>query len=132
MKMKLDPTNVECVFRDCLAESPDSVTALVLEGIRSRWALDRAKLAKHHREISDMLDQLPSEFKSLPRGGSGGWSFLNACLDRDGNQWTGMHSTMEQLFLLGIGTGQAHWLLPREMWAALPGEMPYVEVHPHD
>jgi hypothetical protein len=32
--------------------------------------------------------------------------------------------------VLGIATKQAEILLPREMWPALPGGMPYIAVFP--
>jgi hypothetical protein len=35
---------------------------------------------------------------------------------------------MEMLFCLGIGMGLAKWLLPKNMWSALPGGMPYVGI----
>jgi len=55
-------------------------------------------------------------------------SFLNACQDRNGNQWTDLHQRMEQLFVLGQAAGFVSCLLPRDMWAALPGGMPYYVV----
>jgi hypothetical protein len=69
-----------------------------------------------------MLAELPDMFKE---SGGGGWSFLNACDDRHGNQWTGLHQRMEQLFQLGIGIDKVECQLPREVWPALPGGMPY-------
>ena len=53
---------------------------------------------------------------------------MNACMDKSGRQWTGMHLTMEYLFLLGIAIGEVEYLLPREMWEAFPGGMPYLVV----
>lgn len=126
----LSAVNVENVFTACLAENPNAHNAVTVEGIMHTASFDRAKLADSHGRIAGMLDQLPSEFKAHDRGGGGGWSFLNACMDRDNNQWTGLHLTMEKLFLLGFATDQAQWCLPREMWDALPGSMPYVVVTP--
>lgn len=41
-----------------------------------------------------MLYELPDTFKAT---GGGGMSVPErACYDRNGNQWTGMHATMEQ------------------------------------
>jgi len=68
---------------------------------------------------------LPEQFKG---SAGGGWSFLNACDDKHGNQWTDLHLRMEQLFQLGIGIGKVKCLMPRAMWSALPGGMPYYAV----
>ncbi|NQT49448.1 hypothetical protein HQ571_02010 [Candidatus Kuenenbacteria bacterium] len=72
-----------------------------------------------------MLAELPDEFKE---SGGGGMSFMNACYDRNGNQWTGMHKRMEELFQLGIGIKKAKCLMPRASWSALPGGMPYYAI----
>lgn len=72
-----------------------------------------------------MLAELPDDFK-ISRGGS--YSFLNACLDKHGNQWTGLHRAQEELVRLGIAIGRVECCFPRETWAALPGGMPYFMV----
>ena len=58
----------------------------------------------------------------------GGWSFLQACVDKNGNHW-GEHSNMEELFCLGIAIGKVESLLPRDMWKVLPGGVPYYVIH---
>jgi hypothetical protein len=73
-----------------------------------------------------MLSDLPDEFQARK---GGGWSFLNACMDRHGHQWTGLHQQQERLFALGIACGKARWLFPRQLWTSLPGGMPYVSVN---
>jgi len=60
--------------------------------------------------------------------GEGGWTFLNACQDKHGRLWTGLHQTVEKLFLLGMATGKAKCLLPREVWPMLPGGLPYFAI----
>ncbi len=73
-----------------------------------------------------MLDELHPNFKA---SNGGGWSFLNACNRSDNMQWTGLHSTMEKLFMLGIAAGHVEWMpAQRDMWSAFPGGMPYVIV----
>lgn len=116
--MNLSAENVERLFRQCLSTTGD-----VTEGVVGRACLDTSG---HEAEIESMLAELPPEFSST---GGGGWSFLNACMDRNGNQWTGLHRTMDRLFMLGIAAGKARWLMPRELWPALPGGMPYVSVN---
>lgn len=123
---KLDPQRVEAIFLDCLfRESEDTSQHVKAEGIFSNVGFHPERLARYKAEISALLDELPDEFKKT---GGGGMSFLNACNDRSGNQWTGLHKRMEQLFQLGIGIGKVECLIPRKMWTTLPGGMPYFAV----
>jgi hypothetical protein len=102
--------------------------AVHVDGILHPWGFHRERLESHRVEISKMLQGLPIEFRDQAHGGGGGWSFLNACQDANDVQWTGLHQTMDVLICLGIGLGLAEWLLPRDMWEALPGGMPYFVV----
>ena len=72
-----------------------------------------------------MLAELSDDFKT---SGGGGMSFLNACMDKHGNQWTGMHLRQEQLVQLGIAIGEVEYAASREMWRLFPGGMPYFVV----
>lgn len=120
--MRLDPQVVEDTFTTCQDNDGDVVVdGIVVTGVH----FDKAQLADHAELIAGLLLELPDEFKA---SGGGGWSFLNACNDRHGNQWTGLHRTMERLFMLGMGIGMVTCQLPREMWDALPGGMPYYVV----
>lgn len=122
--MKLSSENVERIFSDCLCEEEDK-DSVKCEGVAHVFVLSRNKLSEHKEEISQMLLQLPSEFMEKV---GGGYSFLCACNNKDGEQWTGLHLTMEKLFSLGIGIEKVKCLLPRELWQALPGGMPYYVV----
>lgn len=117
------------IVGDCLVETPEGETlpinTVFVEGILHTYGFRPDKLIEHHHEVQEMLALLPDQFR-VEEGG--GWSFLNACYDRNDVQWTGEHWCMEMLFCLGIGMGLAHWLLPRDMWSALPGGMPYVGI----
>jgi hypothetical protein len=126
----LSVQRVEEVFAACLAHGAVSHPTCTVVGIVSTAHLSLNRLAEHRRDIAGMLEQLPKAFKAREAGGDGGWSFLSACMDRDGRQWTGEHRTMEKLFLLGLATEQASWCLPRDMWEVLPGAMPYIKVTP--
>jgi hypothetical protein len=114
------------IFMDCLFKpgepTDDHVKA---EGVVGNVGFHPGRLAAYGEQIGELLNELPDDFKA---SGGGGMSFLNACMDRHGNQWTGEHRTMEQLFQLGVASGKALCLLPREMWSALPGGMPYFVV----
>ena len=126
--MKLTSENVETIFMDCLFEkesdsNPDNT--IVIEGIVNNFGFNKSQIEKHKPDIYDMLKQLPDEFQSHS---GGGMTFLNACNDKNGVQWTDLHQKMELLFVLGIAIKKAQLLLPRDMWNVLPGGMPYVVV----
>ncbi len=125
----LDPSTVERIFLDYLfREGEDTADHIAVEGIVHNIGFHPGRLEGHRDEVVALLGELPTEFMGVERGGGGGWSFLNACNDRHGNLWTGMHLVMEQLFLLGIALGLAEYQLPREMWPVLPGGMPYIVI----
>lgn len=116
----IDPNRVNEIFAACEVTDEDARYVSV-EGIGA-VSFDPDRLAENHDEIVAMLDGLSTDFK---RSGGGGMSFLNACMDANGEQWTGFHQTQERLFLLGMGIDRVSLLLPRDMWVALPGGMPY-------
>lgn len=115
--MKLTAQNVDDLFAQCARDDGEKI-----HGVAGEASLS---VIGYEADIAALLDQLPSEFQ---KSGGGGWSFLNACMDRNGGQWTGMHQTMDKLFMLGIAAGMVCWLMPRDMWEVLPGGMPYVVV----
>jgi hypothetical protein len=128
---RLDPGMVEATFAECVSsDGTVEVDALVgpvmFEGSVQPLRLDKAKLADHGEQIAAMLLELPVEFRE---SGGGGWSFLNACMDRHGTLWTGMHATMAKLFALGQGTGMVTCQFPREIWDVLPGGVPYYVIN---
>lgn len=126
MSQQLTAERVTEVFLDCLfQDGDDNINHVKVEGIRGDVGFHLARLESHKAEVEAMLDELPDDFK---KSGGGGMSFLNACYDKHGEQWTGLHQTMEQLFLLGMAVGKAKLLAPREMWELLPGGMPYYVV----
>jgi len=129
--MKLTAENVRAVATDCLFtddEYPRGVEvpegAVVVEGIVNKYGFHPTRLEDHRADVASMLDQLEDSFKTA---GGGGMSFLRACYDKDDNHW-GEHPTMGLLFGLGIGLGIAHYTLPRDMWPALPGGVPYITI----
>lgn len=124
--MRLTDDRVEEIFRDCLLnEGEDTSNHVLAEGIRITVGFHPERLERHKEEIAQLLMELPIQFRQSSGGGS---SFLAACNDRHDNQWTGLHQRMEQLFQLGMATGLAKCLAPREMWPLLPGGMPYYAV----
>ncbi len=125
----IDPEQVSAIFMDCLfKEGEDTSGHVIAEGLTTDVGFHPRRLEGHKQTVGEILTLLPNEFLSVERGGGGGWSFLNACNDVNGNQWTGFHKTVEQLMLLGLATGQVEYQLPKKMWALLPGKMPYFSV----
>lgn len=119
--MKLSSENVKKIFDECFCETGDKKVI----GIAHEFSFDSNKLNENSTEIRDMLHQLPDTFmKNI----GGGWGFLMACDDKNGNQWTGLHLRMEQLFAMGEAIGSVKSLFPREMWKLLPGGVPYYMV----
>lgn len=126
--MKLTGNNVEHIFKQCLlleSEKDDMDDALKIEGVVHTFGIHPRRVKEHEKEIIEMLSCLPDPFHE-DKGG--GWSFLNACNDNEDNQWTGLHLIMEELFVLGIAIGKVRCLMPKSMWEALPGGMPYYVV----
>ncbi len=117
---------VNTIFLDCLfKDGEDTSSHIIAEGIVRTVGFHPGRIEGHRQEIHDMLAELPDEFKT---SSGGGHSFLNACMDKHGNQWTGMHQTQEQLVQLGIAIGEVEYCLPREMWSVFPGGAPYFMV----
>ncbi len=113
---------VEEIFLDCLFKDGEDTTNHVrAEGIVQTVGFHPERLESYRDEVMMMLHGLPNEFY-------GGWSFLNACQDEFGRQWTDLHQRMEQLFQLGIALGAVECQMPRELWSALPGGVPYYVV----
>jgi len=120
---KLNPVIVNELFEECVQRTGE--VGINCDGIVNSVIFDKEKLNAHKIEIYELLKELPTEFM---HNGGGGYSFLMACNDKNGNQWTGLHIVIERLFLLGLGIGKVRCLLPRETWAVLPGGVPYYVV----
>lgn len=125
---RIDPNRLNEIFTDSLfrqeelaADGSPPANVVKIEGIIADYGFHPDRLAGHAGEIRQLLAALPDEFHVT---GGGGMSFLNACMDRSGRQW-GEHRNVEQLFVLGMGIGAVTCPLPRDLWVALPGGMPY-------
>ena len=125
--MKLTAENVEEIFEDCLfVVNADGTEPVIIDGVVSlKVALHMGRVESHEENIADLLAQLPGSFQEKS---GGGMSFLQACANKDGKHWTGMHNVVEHLFILGMACGKVKCLSPRELWEALPGGMPYYMV----
>lgn len=133
--MTISADRLEAIMRDSMyrpeevagvAEGEAPPGAVVVEGVLAKFGFHPARVESHRAELTAMLAQLPDDFRGDGPGGGG--SFLVACVDRDGVQWTGMHRSVEQLFVLGMALGLVRCLVARPQWAILPGGMPYYAV----
>lgn len=95
------------------------------EGVRGRFLFDSAKIEEKRADVVEMLKELPKQFRKTK---GGGWSFLNACMTENGEQW-GEHRNIDELICIGRALGLVEFQMPREMWDALPGGMPYFSVN---
>ncbi len=117
----------ECLYKDeeidqANPQPPDN--AVIVEGILSKFAFHPERLEAQREQVKAWLRQLPDPFQEK---GGGGMSFLNACMTKNGEQW-GEHPSMDALFSLAQGLKLAKLCLPRAMWSALPGGMPYYSI----
>lgn len=122
-----DAARIGTIFKDCLyQEGEDTTNHVEAEGITVTVGFHPERLASHKQEIVEELADLPDEFRI--DSDAHGWSFLNACLDKEGNQW-GEHVNVQELLLLGLAAGKITYLAPRKLWEIMPGGMPYFAVH---
>lgn len=125
--MRLNAAKVRDVFMYCLfTDGENTDSALIVDGARGQIGFHPERLQERADTIAEWLQELPDDFHAEK---GGGLSFLNAALDKHGTHW-GEHQSIDQLFTLGVGAGKAKYCLPREMWGALPGGMPYLVVLP--
>ena len=123
--MALTSVTVKLLVAICLLRPDEPRTgAIDVEGIIGDYSFSPDRIRESADTIGELLADLPSKFQAST---GGGWSFLNACNDRRGEQWTGLHQRMEELVCLGIAAGKARWLM-KGMSDELPGGMPYFVV----
>ena len=111
----------ESLFSDEEAANKDFVEQHVVkvEGIIRNYGFHKEKLETHRDVIVEAVKQLDPNFIN------NGYTFLNLPFDKDGNQW-GEQTNAEELYVMAAGLGIAEFCLPRDMWAILPGAVPYV------
>lgn len=135
MSVLIDPREVDKTIRECLyteeelnASEKDEKGipkgAVLVRGIMHNMGFHPGRLEAARPKVKTWLMALPDQFR---KSSGGGWSFLNACMDRNNEQW-GEHMDMDRLFTMGIGLNLVTFMLPRDMWNILPGGMPYIVV----
>ena len=124
--MELTEENVHEIFIECLyKENENTEEHVKTEAIMMTIGFHPKRLKINSEKIVHLLNQLPNTFQ---KDGGGGMSFLNMCDDKNNKQWTNSHKQMDELVALGIASGNLNYILPRELWSSLPGNMPYLVV----
>ena len=119
-------TFMDCLFKDGeLVDGKPQGEYIAVEGLTRNIGFNPERLQAKKQVVKELLRKLPEEFKESV---GGGWSFLNFCKTKEGEQWTGMHLVCEQLVCLGLGLKLLGYLMPREMWKFLPGGVPYIVI----
>lgn len=124
--LQLNSQNVHNIFLSSLftgqPSAEDLKRAKYVDSVVLHVGFDSAKLEKNRDSIIELLEQLPKEFRENE---GGGLSFLYGCmLDDFESQW-GEQLRVDELVALGIGIDMVEFNLPRELWTALPGGVPY-------
>ena len=121
---------LECLYRPNevkdLKEGEAPKDAVIVEGIQTKFGFHPVRLEKQRAKVIEWLKALPHQFR---RNAGGGWSFLEACNQENGVLWTGLHQRVEQLFCMAVGLKLAECQMPRDMWAMLPGGLPYYAIN---
>ena len=128
----LDAKRVREIVMDCLFtdDSKDEDMCISVYGIARCFGFIPEKIENYREEIHGMMKELPDVFwdsNDNPNGG-GGYTFMNLPFDKNDHQWC-EQPTAELLMALGLATGYMEYMLPREVWIALPGNVPYVIIH---
>ena len=120
----IDPNRVRAILLSAFFKERERVKDyVVVHAIYGRdKALHRQRLEASRAEVIQMLSNLPPEF--LMAGGS---SFCNMHLDSSYKAW-GSELAAHELLLLAHGLGLAHYVLPKPLWASMPGGMPFIRL----
>ncbi|MCM1166407.1 MAG: hypothetical protein NC401_10425 [Ruminococcus sp.] len=128
--MPLSSVNVNHIFHRCTAyafiEDTDP-EIIAVDGVMLKARFVREHIESYRADIINMLEQLPDTFHV---GMGDGWTFLNMCIDRNGEQWTDYHKVCDMLLCLGIAIGACQYTIKqRDLWRVFPGEMPYITIN---
>jgi len=98
-----------CLFNKQEISNPDGVVAIKATGLVKKLAFNADRAKEIVNIVYALLWQLPESyfeigFEQLKNAG-GGYVFLNACNSYEDVLWTGQHSIMEDLFMLGMACG---------------------------
>ena len=125
LAQQVHATLLDCLFQDSeLVDGKPPVEPVRAPCIMRTFGLHPERLEGHRAKVAGFLRRMQDPFFS-DKGA--GWSFLQMCETRDGELWA-EHRTCDELLALGIGLGMVRFLVPRDVWAALPGGVPYLVI----
>jgi hypothetical protein len=119
---RVTQTVMACMYSDedveaLHGEPPED--AIIVEGLTANFGFKPENVRANTDAINKLIDEIvPEDFYK-------GMSFLNLPLDKNGELW-GEHQQAEALYAMAKAVGRAEFVLPREMWGAFPGGMPYI------
>jgi hypothetical protein len=115
----------DCFYKDEeLINGVPTIPPIEVEGIITNVGLHPERVKKHEEEIISLLNELSEKFM---KASGGGYTFLNMCEDKYGNQW-GEQMHAEALMMLGMAINKVSYSLSRDFWTILPGSVPYITI----
>lgn len=124
--LRLTAAAVRETFLACLYDSgrtaEETKDRVEAKGVRLYAGFQPSRLKRYAGRIHELVELWPVTFFE----GTGD-SFLNACDDRNHQTW-GEHENIDQLLCLGLAIERIVYVLPRELWNAFPGGMPFFRV----
>ena len=125
----INAKRVEEILIDCLIKDSDHINCkrlpknkvVVVKGIVNNYGFHKERLESYREEVRSLLNNLSPDIKE-------GISFLNICMDKENNQW-GEHRDCENLVCLAIGLEIIRYVLPKEAWFLLPGNVPIIALN---
>ena len=125
----INAKRVEEILIDCLIKDSDHINCkrlpknkvVVVKGIVNNYGFHKERLESYREEVRSLLNNLSPDIKE-------GISFLNICMDKENNQW-GEHPDCENLVCLAIGLEIIRYVLPKEAWFLLPGNVPIIALN---
>lgn len=127
-ELSLTTKNVSGIFHDCLfRDGEDHSNMVVAKGIVINVGFHPERLQSHKEEIIALCNKL--YIRSAKGRQRYTASFMNMCMKEDGDIWTGVQQTMQELLLLGIAVGKMRILQTRDEWASMPGGVPFIEIY---
>lgn len=123
---------VKNTFYDCMFKTAEEAnehvekgTIVTSKGMRVIVAFHPERLKGHEEGILALMNEVVHD--KFYRDGGGGMSFLDLCVDKNGNQWTDLHQTMDQFFQLAQAIGHAGFCTQDPgLISLMPGGMPFV------
>lgn len=94
---------VEDLFKDCLYKNGYNKGAVIITGITKKVYLNPKKLDSNKEQILKIFNELQASTQPL-------FEFSLLCLKKNGDIWTGLHSVMELLMFMLIGTKTIEYL----------------------